>query len=202
MGINKFYLATVLIFCNIFTSIRCTKNTCLQSNYSFKIGVKATPDIDSININDTIWLEIDEPTTLLNIENGAFVNYSNATYLGSNLGFQQILSATQFRSAADDFGFVLLKGLETSNANSSLYRDYRFAEENNRYRLKLGIIPKRLGVYRLLFGSVANVSRNNSNCERASFQIDFKDTDQHYYLFPGHSGNPPLSSGLYYFKVK
>jgi hypothetical protein len=45
------------------------------------------------------------------------------------------------------------------------------------------------------------VSRNNSNCERASFQIDFQQTDQHFYLYPGGAGTPP-GGGAYYFKVK
>lgn len=178
----------------------CKKN-CMTANYSFKIGVRATPNLDSILIGDTIWLDINEPTSLNDIPSGTLVNYSNATYLGSNIGFQEVLSATQFRNAANDFNFKLISGTETLNTNPQLFRAYLFAEQNNRYEFKLGVIPKTVGVYRLVLGNAANVSRNNSNCERASFQIDFQQTDQHFYLHPGGAGTPP-GGGAYYFKVK
>ncbi|HMK27859.1 MAG TPA: hypothetical protein VK483_17630 [Chitinophagaceae bacterium] len=178
----------------------CKKN-CMTATYSFKIGVRATPNLDSILIGDTIWLDINEPTSLNDIPSGALIDYSNATYLGSNIGFQEVLSATQFRNAANDFNFKLISGTETPNTNPQLFRAYLFAEQNNRYVFKLGVIPKTVGVYRLVLGNAANVSRNNSNCERASFQIDFQQTDQHFYFFPGGAGTPP-GGGAYYFKVK
>ena len=172
-----------------------------MATYAFKIGVKATPNLDSINIGDTIWLDINEPTSLQNLESGALINFSGATNLGSNLAFQEVLSATQFRNAANDFNFKLIYGTETLNTNAQLFRAYLFAEQGNRYIFKLGVIPLTIGVYRVGFGNAANVVRNNSNCERASFQIDFQQTDQHFYLFPGGGGTPP-GGGVYYFKVK
>lgn len=173
----------------------------MTANYSFKIGVRATPNLDSILIGDTIWLEINEPTSLNNIQSGTLINFSNATNLGSNIGFQEVLSATQFRNAANDFNFKLISGTETLKTNPQLFRAYLFAEQNNRYVFKFGVVPLTVGVYRLVLGNAANVSRNNSNCERASFQIDFIQTDQHFYLYPGGAGTPP-GGGVYYFKVK
>ena len=198
MGIRS---NTIILLVAISTIYATCKKNCLTATYAFKIGVKAIPNLDSINIGDTIWLDINEPTTLQSLESGALINFSNATNLGSNIGFQEVLSATQFRNAANDFSFKLISGTETLNTNPQLFRAYLFAEQNNRYVFKLGVVPLTVGVYRLVLGNAANVVRNNSNCERASFQIDFQQTDQHFYFFPGGAGTPP-GGGAYYFKVK
>jgi hypothetical protein len=202
MGIKIRITGLLAIICLLFINANCKKDKCINANYSFVIGVRATPNLDSIFRGDTIWLEINEPVTLTDIGTGTQINFNNATNLGSNIGFQEVVSATQFRNAANDFRYKLLEGTETSNANAELFREYLFLEQNNQYRFRLGIIPQIVGVYRILFGNAANVFRNKSNCEKANFQIDFKQTNQHYYLHPGYSGNPPTSSGVYYFKVK
>lgn len=198
MGIRS----KIFIFIIAFSATYATcKKDCVSANYAFKIGVKATPNLDSILVGDTIWLDINEPVTLQDIGSGNQVNFSNATNLGSNMGFQEVLSATQFRNAANDFSYKLISGIETANTNPQLYREYLFNEQNGRYLFKLGVVPQAVGVYRVVFGNAANVVRNNSNCERASFQIDFQQTDQHFYLHPGGAGTPP-GGGAYYFKVK
>lgn len=188
----------VIVACSM--QATCKKN-CVSATYTFKIGVKANPNLDSINIGDTIWLDINEPVVLTDLESGMQINYSNATSLSALIGFQEVLSATQFRNAANDFRFKVILGLETTNTNSLLFREYFFAEQNGRYLFKLGIVPLTLGIYRLIFENAANVFRNNSNCEKASFKFDFQQTDQHFYLYPGGAGTPP-GGGAYYFKVK
>jgi hypothetical protein len=198
MGIRLKILTIIILLSTIYAT--CKKD-CVMANYTFKLGVKAFPNLDSVFIGDTIWLDVNEPTTLRNIETGTLVSFNNATNLGSNIGFQEVLSATQFRNAANDFKFKIIFGIETANTNPQLFRDYLFAEQNGRYLFKLGIVPLVVGVYRLGFGNAANVVRNNSPCERASFQIDFQQTDQHFYLYPGGAGTPP-GGGVYYFKVK
>jgi hypothetical protein len=193
-------LITLIAIVSFFTGVTCKKN-CLRQTYSFNIGVKATPDMDSVLRGDTIWLTIDEPTTLKDGISGNQVLFTNANNLGTVLAFQEVLSATQFREAVIDFDFKLSLGLGTNN-NTQLFKEYLFSELGNKYVFKLGIVPRTIGVYRLLFSNAANVYRNNSNCEYANVVVDFKNTDQHYYLHPGYSGNPPTSSGVYYFKVK
>lgn len=187
MGI-RFKLRIMLLFyssCCIFAN--CNKN-CITASYSFKIGVRATPDFDSINIRDTIWLDINEPTTLMSLQSGNQINFSNATYLSAEIGFQEVLSATQFRNAANDFEFKLIAGSGITSTNPQLLKDYILLEQNGRYIFRLGVIPKTIGVYRLVFVNAANVFRNNSNCEKASFQFDFQNTNQHFYLYPGGAG--------------
>ena len=197
LNIFKFLLITVASCC---ISGNCNKK-CTTAIYSFGIGVTATPDLDSIYIGDTIWLDINESTSFQDLQSGTLINFSNANNLGSNIGFQEILSGVQFRNAVNNFNFKLISGVETPNTNPQLFKEFLFAEQNNRYVFRLGVIPLNVGVYRLIFGNAANVVRNNSNCEKASFGINFQQTNQHYYLFPGGVGTPP-GGGAYYFKVK
>jgi hypothetical protein len=201
MAINLKFRILLMIVGSNFLYGNCHKENCKMATYNFKLGVKATPNLDSLYSGDTIWLDINEPSLLHDFQSGATINFSNATNLGSNIGFQEVLSATQFRNAANDFSYKLIFGVETNNANPQLFREYLFAEQNGNYLFKLGVVPRAIGVYRLVFGNAANVVRNNSNCEKASFQIDFQQTDQHFYLYPGGAGTPP-GGGAYYFKVK
>ena len=59
-------VAIILVIFWVTTYASCNKN-CVESTYSFQIGIKATPNLDSININDTIWLEINESTNLIRL---------------------------------------------------------------------------------------------------------------------------------------
>ena len=197
MAIKSNIILTLVTLNFVFAT--CHKN-CVPSTYTFQLGVKATPDLENVHIGDTIWLDIDEPTTLRSLESGSLVDFSHATNLGSYIGFQEVLSATQFRNAANDFNFKLIFGIETANTNPALFHEYIFAEQNNRYLFKVGVVPLTAGIYRLVFGSASNVFRNNSNCEKASFTINFQQTDQHFNLYPGGAGTPP-GGGAYYFKV-
>jgi hypothetical protein len=54
------------------------------------MAIKASPDLDSIHINDTIWLEVNEPTILKDVQTGKDVNYSGAANLGSAIGFEKV----------------------------------------------------------------------------------------------------------------
>ena len=177
------------------------KKECIRQDYVFKLGVKATPNLDSVLIGDTIWIDINESNTLTDIQTGKQIFFSNATNLSAEIGFQEVLSATQFRNAASDFEIKLIFGNGIASTNPQLLKEYILTELNGRYLLKLGVIPKVVGVYRLVFVNAANVFRNNSNCENANFQYDFQNTNQHFYLYPGGAGTPP-GGGAYYFKVK
>ncbi len=182
----------------------CKKNgNCTDTNYSFEIGVKAMPNLDSVNINDTVWVTIDEPVDLLNKMTNTVINFNNAANLGSAIGFQKAIffPKLDFVAAAAKFNLILFEGKETGNYNSATYREYLFTEVNSRYKFKLGIIPKDTGVYSFVFSNAANVYRKNDNCTKAFFEINFKETNQHRYLIPGYGGNT-VKGGDYYFKVK
>ncbi|MES1216940.1 MAG: hypothetical protein ABUT20_15600 [Bacteroidota bacterium] len=187
-------VSTIIIKCE------CNKN-CIQTNYNFSIGIKAYPDLDSIYINDTVWLEIDESVFLNDISSGNSIDFSKARDLGSAIGFQEVITNVQFRNAANDFKYKLVTGTETINTNPELFREYLFNETAGRYLFKIGIIPQQKGIYRLVVSNANNVIRKEGDCEKANFIIDFRQTNQHFYLYPGGAGTPP-GGNTYYFKVK
>lgn len=195
------YLCCVYIFINAST---CKKGSpCKQANQYFEFGVKATPNFDSITVNDTIWTVIDESVNLLDKGTNSIVDFSNAVNLSTNIGFQKAIFSPvlDFVPSVSKFNFELIEGIEINNTNAALYREYRFLEVNGRYKLKVGIVPKDTGIYRIVFGNAANVYRKTGGCTNAFFEMNFKETNQHRYLIPGYGGNT-VKGGDYYFKVK
>lgn len=75
----KYLICGCIITLLIATS--CGKD-CLGSMYSFNTKAKVYPDKDSIAIGDTIWLEVNTPTSLPDITSGKTVDYSDAANLG------------------------------------------------------------------------------------------------------------------------
>ena len=174
---------------------------CASTKYSFELGIKAYPDKESINVGDTIWLEINELTILKDGFTGQMISYSGAANLGSFVGFSKLIdSVPKWIDAAADFSFKLIKGQAISNPRVELGREYNFIEEASRYKFLLGVIPKQKGVYSLVFSNASNVYRTTDKCTKAAFSINFKNTSQHYYLSPFYTGGAPVG-GDYYFKV-
>jgi hypothetical protein len=181
----------------------CNKSfDCAENVYSFGLGIRAYPDKDSIHVGDTVWFEINEPTTLKDLQSGTDVDYSGAENLGSFVSFSELVNADpKWIDAASKFSFKLNQGSDVTSANFGLGREYIFDERNGRYVFKLGIIPKQNGIFSILFSNAANVYRNNNKCPKASFGLNFVNTDQHYYLSPFYTGGPTPVGGDYYFKV-
>lgn len=203
MDIKKIPL--IIVAAVLLEQCDCTKSglglDCAQTKYSFELAVKAYPDKDSINIGDTVWLEVNSPTQFKEAASGQMIDYSKAENLGSAIAFSGLSAENAFTvKSVDKFNYFLKEGLETANTDVGLYKEYLFIEKNNRYLFLLGIVAKEKGTYRIVFSNAANVYRSNDKCTKAGFIINFKDTDQHIYLFPGGAGTPP-GGGVYYFKV-
>lgn len=178
---------------------------CRETVYNFEMGIKAYPDKDSINVGDTIWLEINEPTILKDVQTGNNVDFSGAANLGTAISFLKLIAVSVADDqAASKFKYVLIQGNEIPRADTLKYREFNFNELNGFYRFKLGIIPKEQGVFKLFVSNATSVIRKHDNCTKASFEINFKETNQHFYFnevsFPGIvlSGK----NGVYLFKVK
>lgn len=198
----------ILVFCILLSLLnlqfQCNKRFgCEKNVYGFAIGIKAYPDKDNLMVGDTIWFEINEPTTLRDTQTGRMIDYSNAANLGSAIGFQALSPASgQFTiAAAQKFKLVAVQGTETANSNPDLYHEFLFAEISNTYLFQLGVIPKETGTFSVVFSNAANVYRKNDNCPKASFGLNFENTNQHYYLNPNFQGGPTPVGGNYYFKV-
>lgn len=183
----------------------CGKNGlgCANTTYNFQIGVKAYPDRDSIFVGDTLWLKINGPTSLKDIESNRIVDYSGAENLGSAIGFAKLISNNNAIDAANSFNYYLIKGVNVSNPYINKVREYLFSESNNKYVFQLGIIPKEKGGFKVFVGSSANVYRKNDKFTKAYFKINFEDTNQHLYFNKIIAPDVDLQpgTGVYLFKV-
>ncbi len=170
MGINfKLTAVVVLIYATTVYS-SCNKSIlgCPVESYLFTIGVKAYPDKDSIHIGDTIWFEINTPTTLQDDANPSrqMIDYSGAANLGSAVGFVEYPSINIAYPSANRFDCVLVSGKQVTNPNTDQIREYLFEERNNRYLFKLGVIPKQKGVYGIGFSNAAMYIAGQINVQK------------------------------------
>ncbi len=205
MAINKLYIPFLLLLIALASlNFQCKKRFgCADTVYSFEIGIKAYPDSDSINIGDTIWLEINTPDILRDKQTNALINYSGVENLGSVISFQKLDNNSFTIKALNKFKLILLKGTKVNNTiDPDLFNEYLFDDKNGYYQFKLGVIALEAGVFRIALSNAANVYRKSDGCTKANFVINFEQTSQHYYLYPGFQGNPNEKSGTYYFKVK
>lgn len=192
----------VILFVGIVSIASTCKKNCTLVEYSFTINAKAYIDRDSIFVGDTVWVELNEPVQLLNQLNSQVINFSGAENLGTAIGFIELLGNSQSRNAANDFQIQVVKGVQLNNPNTTLIREYKFEETNGRYVFKIAIIPNRRGIYRLSLSNATNVYRKNDQCSKASFTINFKETNQHLYFNEWNYGViVPLPNGGYCFKV-
>jgi hypothetical protein len=92
MGTNFLKIILVILIYSITVCATCNKKiSCNETVYSFNATMRAFPDDDSININDTIWLEIDCSVTLVDISSGNSVNYSGAVNFSTGIDFFEFI---------------------------------------------------------------------------------------------------------------
>jgi hypothetical protein len=206
MGIKE---TLIIITASLFLQgCNCTKTglglDCAQTKYSFELGVKATPDKDSIAIGDTLWFEVNSPIQFKDAVTAQIIDYSKAENLGSGITFSALSSNSEFTvNSVDKFNYVLKDGIELRHGYSNgLGNEYQFIEKNNRYVFLLGIVAKEKGVYSIVFSNAGNVYRSNDKCTKASFNIIFENTNQHYPLNPFYIPGTNPRGGDYYFVVK
>jgi hypothetical protein len=197
----------ILLFCIlIFIYATCKKNSdCANIVYTFSAEIKAYPDVDSTNIGDTLFLELNHPVTSKDIISGREISYSNAANFGTAIGFAEFIFPNNVNTeVAAKFNYKLFWGIELKRQDSSKFREFSFVQINQFYKFKLAIIPKFKGVFKLFVSNAANVYRTDDKCTKAGFVINFTNTNQHLYLnevsFPGSI--PPPGGGIYLFKVK
>jgi hypothetical protein len=194
-------IALALISGFLFINAKCNKSPfdCANTKYSFDLPVKAFPNKDTIKVGDTIWLEINEPTSFKDGRTGEMIDYRSAQNLGTALGFQYYdISQTNWLDAVDSFEFKIKTGIELKKTTLAI--EYRFEEINNRYLFALMVIPKKKGLYRLVFSNSNNTFRSSNKCTKANFTINFKETNHNRHLV-GYTG-PDLPGGDLNFYIK
>ncbi len=199
----------LLIACvSIYAS--CSKRfDCSQNIHSFEAFYKAYPDKDSLQIGDTIWLELNAPTQLKDVATGQLVDFSGAVNFGPSIRYLEFTGGSiQMPSgipAANSFENILIRGTTIQSDKPDQVRSFDCIEENNMYRFKVGIVPKKKGIFAIAPGDAAGVYRKVSPCDKAGFKLTFIDTDQHLYWYqndrPGYQISDSEKSHGYCFKV-
>lgn len=190
---------SLIIICIYIFSVysSCSKRiNCNQNIYSFRVNFTAIPAIDSIALNDTVWFTMNESTQLHDISTSNIIDFSNAANLSFVFGMGKMVSATSVLPAADSFNYVMRKGVNVSSIQLDLIREFKPVEETGRYKLEIGLVARKKGVYRVLIENSVNNYTYNKPCDKASFTVKFTNADQHFYLGYNISGD-----GVYYFKV-
>lgn len=206
----KYLIVVIVYVLSVYAS--CNKHgDCLTQTYSFATCIKAYPDTDSLNINDTIWLDFSCPTRLVDLGTGNMIDYSGAGNLGTAIDFLEFtggsISNPGAIPAVNAFEYKLIYGVFIpDNVLPEKNRDYNFTEVNSEYKFRLGIIPKRTGIFAIAPGNASNVYRNNDYCTKAGFSIIFSNTNQHIYFYqqnrPGYIPSQYELTHMYCFKVK
>jgi hypothetical protein len=189
----------------IFASSTCQKSGfgCTETTYNFEAIAKVVNPKDSINIGDTIWLEISASVLQTDLLSGNPITFKNAANLGTAIGFGELVNPNSPVFAENDFFYVLQKG-ENVNNNRAGIKEYKFTENGNMYEFRLGIIPKKKGYFNFGLSDASNVFRYDDKCTKAFYRIYFKETPLHLYLITRVFGTVPDSSfsSPYCFKVK
>jgi hypothetical protein len=146
-------------------------------------------------------LEVNEPTSLNDALTNQIVNYSGAQNLGSAIGFQKYDSLEKnWINAALMFSYNLIDGTDANSTNVELYKEYLFIEKRSRFLFKLAIVPKKRGLFRIVFSNSGNTYRTSDKCTKANFIINFKETNHNRHLV-GYTGED-IEGGDLHFIVK
>lgn len=188
----------------------CNRNfDCRGTIHSFEAFYRAYPDADSIRIKDTIWIELRTSTQLKDLTSGKIIDYSGAGNLGTAISYVEMTGGDLLNPgvipAANDFDNILINGSSVQPLRPEQLREFLFKEENGMYLFKVGIVPKRKGIFVIAPGNAANVYQKSNTCRKSNFKLTFKDTDQHLYLYeqkrPGYVLSDSDRGHLYAFKV-
>jgi hypothetical protein len=211
--IGEIAMKSISIYCSLLALVSiyatCNKGNCHEAIYSFEATYSIFPDKDSIQIGDTIWLQLSTLTTLNSLFTNQVVDYSGAVNFGTAVGYAKLIGGDMYNPgsvpAADSFNYKLIKGINQQSAKQDQVRNFLFVEENGMYVFKLGIIPKAKGLFALGPGNAVNVYTNKNKCDKANFNLTFKNTNQHLYFLeqsrPGYETSIYEKTHMYCVKV-
>jgi len=205
----KAFTVAALIFIYVAAVFATCKKNCTQRNYSFTVNMTATPDVDSIHRNDTIWLQMNVSGNLVDNLSGSTVNYSNAENLSTVIQVGKFIggniSSPGVVDADNEFQYQIITGTEIQNNYPGVITEVKPAKNNGKYILKIAVVPKNIGIFGLSISNAANVFQQGNTCEKASFEFIFGNTSQHLYFYqqnrPGYQISAYETKHLYCFKV-
>ncbi len=205
---TKIFTVVVLIIISMATIFStCNKGGlgCANALYNFNIPESITPDKDSIQIGDTLFLNVSTSSSLSDLQRGTVINYSNTENLGNVVTLLRFAPLNTDVGAINNFKFIFKKGSQIKAIDPLSQMDVLFDEGNGSYIFSLAIIANDTGRYALTIGDAADVYRKNDKCTKANFSINFQNTNQHFYWLnewrPDLTLDDNSKRHVYYFKV-
>jgi hypothetical protein len=186
--VDKIIFAVVLFVFGFFNG--CHK-PCNLPNYTFSVNDFFSPEKDSVNIGDTLWIRCIISKTQIDVNTQEQVNFYNAENLGFSLVISDISRFDLKRGAVDSFTYITLHGsiYTDSTSNSTAVKQLSFEENNDSYLLEVGLIAKESGSYILTIPDNPYVYRKGmAKCGTANFLIVNRNTNKHLYLFENRWG--------------
>jgi len=150
--------------------------------YDFEIPVSVYPVNDTINIDDTLWIELNFDDMIKE------TSLNKDIYIGGELKkWGQEAIHIYFNKSTDtllaigaqgggSFSFEMINEFGGINIQNAVITSMDFEYNNNNYHLKSGLIPKETGVYFITFGF------NNPNNHNHGYEahINYKENCDEY----------------------
>lgn len=170
-------------------ALSCNKNAttlCVFGGYSFAVTSEWSPQKETYNVGDTIFLSSTLSKTLTDLVNPSLnIDYSNSTGIGGDIGIAapDNLQKTN-RPAKDSFQFISIIGsfLERPT-NQSQGININYIELNSSYQFKGGIICNRKGLYVISVDNLMSRGIRGKNCTNAGFNMTVTNSDKHILLY-------------------
>jgi hypothetical protein len=179
---------------------------CVEAKYYFSMTEAFSPEKDSITVGDTLWITSSHSTIFLDSITRTNIDFSNS-HLGSPFEILNFPDTSQnVIGAVNDFEYLINYGALTDNDSlPNQNKSFSYEEINSEYRLKVGIIAKKKGIYAISVGDDISVAKKNKGCEKAFIQIINDNSNSHLYYYQNFRPTYQISNyektHLYCFKV-
>lgn len=205
----KIFITSLLLTVLCIALTGCPTPLCLnpEPSYTFPVTAGFTPEQDSIRVGDTLFLVSEFPTALVPLGGQQPVDYSGSTGIGSTLNLLRLESGRTSTPAVASFEYVNVWGRiynSTDIPSPERVQQLRFEENDGKYKLRVGLIPKEPGIYSLIVGNgLSNGRFFGDRCLRAAFQITVDNPNPHMHYLKTHTDTPleQIPRIHYLFKV-
>lgn len=197
------YRSIIIILLFVICKASSCKN-CVEATYQFNIQGLFSPEKDSIQVGDTLWVISSHPTTFS--DGTKDIEFSGAN-VGTNFRiFKFGESYPDLSGAVNDFLFVKGNGREANDDNNPAEnKGFYFDEINSIYILKIGFIAQKKGVYTIGLNDALGISQQGLGCVKAAITILNANSDSHLHFYqswrPGYAMSDYERTHLYCFKV-
>lgn len=184
-------------------------SVCTETTYSFAVTAAFSPQNDSIQVGDTLFLTSTFPSKLPDRLSGKEVDYVNASNLGTSI-FVDLLpdNKSALVDAVSNFDYVSRKGriyTDPTVPSPTRVSQLQYQQIATNYELSVGFIARKKGIYCLTVSSGYSTGKINTDCDKASFDISLVNTDQHLQYLSRYLNTSTVpdynARGSYCFKV-